>query len=63
MFLSALIDVAGHAGKIDAAFEVLNKARNDGMRLGIISYSSLMGACSNVCKYELNPVKSFYLYP
>lgn len=27
MFLSALIDVAGHAGKIDAAFEVLNKAR------------------------------------
>lgn len=49
MFLSALIDVAGHAGKIDDAFEVLNKARDDGMCLGIISYSSLMGACSNVC--------------
>ncbi|KAK4783097.1 hypothetical protein SAY86_007471 [Trapa natans] len=52
MFLSALIDVAGHARKIDAAFEVLNNARNDGMQLGIISYSSLMGACSNAKSWK-----------
>uniref|UniRef100_A0A5B7AR55 PROP1-like PPR domain-containing protein n=1 Tax=Davidia involucrata TaxID=16924 RepID=A0A5B7AR55_DAVIN len=48
MFLSALIDVAGHAGKVDAAFEILEKARNQGIHIGIVSYSSLMGACSNV---------------
>lgn len=48
-FLSALIDVAGHAGKLDAAFEILQDARKHGKRLGTISYSSLMGACSNVC--------------
>lgn len=59
MFLSALIDVAGHAGKIDDAFEVLNKARNDGMRLGIISYSSLMGACSNVCQLRAESCRVF----
>lgn len=49
MFFSALIDVAGHAGNLDAAFEVLQDARTDGMNPGIIAYSSLMGACSNVC--------------
>lgn len=48
MFLSALADVAGHAGKIDAAFEVLKEARTLGIDLGIISYGSLMGACCNV---------------
>lgn len=48
MFISALIDVAGHAGKVDAAFEILQEARAKGMHVGIISYSSLMGACSNV---------------
>ncbi|KAK6136673.1 hypothetical protein DH2020_029580 [Rehmannia glutinosa] len=47
MFISALIDVAGHAGKVDAAFEILQEARAKGMHVGIISYSSLMGACSN----------------
>ncbi|PKI79271.1 hypothetical protein CRG98_000343 [Punica granatum] len=52
MFLSALIDVAGHAGNVDAAFEAVNKARKDGMHLGIISYSSLMGACSNAKSWE-----------
>ncbi|KAE9448215.1 hypothetical protein C3L33_19882, partial [Rhododendron williamsianum] len=46
-FLSALIDVAGHAGKLDAAFEILQDARKHGKRLGTITYSSLMGACSN----------------
>lgn len=49
VFLSALIDVAGHAGKLEAAFEILEEAETRGMHLGIISYSSLMGACSNVC--------------
>lgn len=49
MFLSALIDAAGHAGNLDAAFEILDKAKNQGVKVGIISYSSLMGACSNVC--------------
>lgn len=48
MFISALIDVAGHAGKVDAAFEILQEARAKRMHVGIISYSSLMGACSNV---------------
>ncbi|KAF8013579.1 hypothetical protein BT93_I1432 [Corymbia citriodora subsp. variegata] len=47
IFLSALIDVAGHAGRVDAAFDVLEEARTCGMRLGIVSYSSLMGACCN----------------
>lgn len=49
MFLSAIIDFAGHSGKLDAAFEIVQEARNQGMHVGKISYSSLMGACSNVC--------------
>ena len=53
MFLSALIDVAGHARKLDAAFEVIQEARIQGIPLGIVSYSSLMGACSNVCSIYL----------
>lgn len=51
MFLSALIDAAGHAGKLDAAFEILQKVRAQGIQIGIVSYSSLMGACSNVCLF------------
>ncbi|GAB2225075.1 hypothetical protein Droror1_Dr00005860 [Drosera rotundifolia] len=47
MFFSALIDVAGHAGNLDAAFNVLKEARVQIRRLGITVYSSLMGACSN----------------
>eukprot|EP00261_Vitis_vinifera_P033219 XP_019074462.1 PREDICTED: pentatricopeptide repeat-containing protein MRL1, chloroplastic isoform X2 [Vitis vinifera] len=52
MFLSALIDVAGHAGKLDAAFEVIQEARIQGIPLGIVSYSSLMGACSNAKNWQ-----------
>ncbi|XP_073278847.1 pentatricopeptide repeat-containing protein MRL1, chloroplastic isoform X1 [Primulina huaijiensis] len=52
MFISALIDVAGHAGKVDAAFEILEEARAKGMPVGIISYSSLMGACSNARDWQ-----------
>ncbi|KAJ6928233.1 hypothetical protein NC651_012057 [Populus alba x Populus x berolinensis] len=44
---SALIDVAGHAGKMDAAFEIIQEAKAKGAQLGIIPYSSLMGACCN----------------
>ncbi|XP_057997385.1 pentatricopeptide repeat-containing protein MRL1, chloroplastic isoform X2 [Hevea brasiliensis] len=47
MFLSALIDVAGHAGMVDVAFDILREAKIQGSQLGIIPYSSLMGACSN----------------
>ncbi|KAK7264209.1 hypothetical protein RJT34_31814 [Clitoria ternatea] len=52
IFLSALIDVAGHAKKLDAAFDVLQEARKGGMRIGIMSYSSLMGACSNARNWQ-----------
>ena len=48
IFFSALIDAAGHAGKLDSAFEILGEAKTLGIRVGIVSYSSLMGACSNV---------------
>jgi pentatricopeptide repeat protein len=49
MFLSALIDVAGHAKKLEAAFDILQEVRKEGIRIGIMTYSSLMGACSKVC--------------
>lgn len=52
MFFSALIDVAGHAGKLDASFEILQEARKKGIDVGIISYSSLMGACSNAKNWK-----------
>ncbi|XP_050231634.1 pentatricopeptide repeat-containing protein MRL1, chloroplastic [Mercurialis annua] len=52
MFLSALMDVAGHAGMLDVAFETLQEARIQGTQLGIVPYSSLMGACSNAKNWE-----------
>ncbi|KAI4297595.1 hypothetical protein L6164_037480 [Bauhinia variegata] len=52
MFLSALIDDAGHAGKLDAAFEVMQEPCNRGMRIGIMPYCSLMGACSNARNWQ-----------
>ncbi|KAJ6739193.1 PENTATRICOPEPTIDE REPEAT-CONTAINING PROTEIN MRL1 CHLOROPLASTIC [Salix koriyanagi] len=52
MFLSALIDVAGHAGKMDAAFEIIQEAKAKGAQLGIIPYSSLMGACCNAKNWQ-----------
>lgn len=52
IFLSALIDVAGHAGKLDAAFEILGEAKTLGITVGIVSYSSLMGACSNAKNWQ-----------
>uniref|UniRef100_C6JRV6 Pentacotripeptide-repeat region of PRORP domain-containing protein n=1 Tax=Sorghum bicolor TaxID=4558 RepID=C6JRV6_SORBI len=47
MFLSALVDVAGHARRADAAFEIMKDARAKGLLVGTIAYSSLMGACCN----------------
>ncbi|KAJ7967220.1 Pentatricopeptide repeat [Quillaja saponaria] len=52
MFLSALIDVAGHAGKLDTAFEVLQEAQSRGVHVGILTYSSLMGACCNAKNWQ-----------
>ncbi|MBA0733146.1 hypothetical protein Gogos_017185 [Gossypium gossypioides] len=52
VFISALIDVAGHAGKLDAAFKLLQEAKNHGINSGIVSYSSLMGACSNARNWQ-----------
>jgi pentatricopeptide repeat protein len=51
MFMSALIDVAGHAKKLEAAFDILQQARKEGVQIGIMTYSSLMGACSKVCMF------------
>lgn len=59
MFISAIIDVAGHSNKLESAFEILRKAKSDGMHVGIISYSSLMGACSNVC--DNKPIYKFFV--
>ncbi|XWS55041.1 hypothetical protein CRYUN_Cryun10bG0140900 [Craigia yunnanensis] len=58
VFISALTDFAGHAGKLDAAFEILREAKNQGMNIGIMSYSSLMGACSNARNWQ----KALQLY-
>ncbi|CAL5402224.1 unnamed protein product [Camellia sinensis] len=68
MYLSALIDVAGHAGKVDAAFEILREARKQGIHIGTISYSSLMGACSNAKNWQkalelYEDIKSIKLKP
>uniref|UniRef100_A0ACD5TPR5 Uncharacterized protein n=1 Tax=Avena sativa TaxID=4498 RepID=A0ACD5TPR5_AVESA len=47
MFLSALVDVAGHAKRADAAFEIIKDVRAKGFHVGIMAYSSCMGACCN----------------
>lgn len=36
---------------LDEAFDILQDAKSQGRRLGTISYSSLMGACCNVCAF------------
>lgn len=59
MFISAWIDVAGHAGNLDAAFEIIQAARKEGIHAGIIAYSSLMGACCNVCPIQLFNISLF----
>lgn len=68
MFISAFVDVAGHSGKLESAFEILQEAKSDGMQVGIISYSSLMGACSNAKNWQkalelYEEIKSMNLKP
>ncbi|GAV60291.1 PPR domain-containing protein/PPR_2 domain-containing protein/PPR_3 domain-containing protein [Cephalotus follicularis] len=68
MFLSSLIDVAGHDGKVEAAFDILKEARIKGIDLGIVSYSSLMGACCNAKNWQkalelYEDIKSIKLNP
>ncbi|CAH9068339.1 unnamed protein product [Cuscuta europaea] len=58
LFISAMVDAAGHAGKLDAAFALLKEARNNGIYTGTISYSSLMGACCNTKNWQ----KALQLY-
>lgn len=58
MFLSALVDVAGHARRADAAFEIMKDARAKGLHVGTIAYSSLMGACCNAKDWK----KALQLY-
>jgi len=58
VFLSALVDVAGHAKRADAAFEIMKDARAKGLHVGTIAYSSLMGACCNAKDWK----KALQLY-
>ncbi|XP_062201614.1 pentatricopeptide repeat-containing protein MRL1, chloroplastic-like isoform X2 [Phragmites australis] len=58
MFLSALVDVAGHARRADAAFEIMKDARAKGIQVGTMAYSSLMGACCNAKDWK----KALQLY-
>ncbi|KAL6622953.1 hypothetical protein ACP70R_032832 [Stipagrostis hirtigluma subsp. patula] len=58
MFLSALVDVAGHAKRADAAFEIIKDARAKGLQVGTMVYSSLMGACCNAKDWK----KALQLY-
>lgn len=43
---------------LDEAFGILQDAKSQGILLGTISYSSLMGACCNVCAFY-SYIKSF----
>uniref|UniRef100_A0A0D9XI89 PROP1-like PPR domain-containing protein n=1 Tax=Leersia perrieri TaxID=77586 RepID=A0A0D9XI89_9ORYZ len=68
MFLSALVDVAGHAKRADAAFEIMKDARAKGYQVGTIAYSSLMGACCNAKDWKkalqlFEEIKSIKLMP
>lgn len=58
MFLSALVDVAGHARRADAAFEIMKDARAKDLQVGTMAYSSLMGACCNAKDWK----KALQLY-
>ncbi|CAN6324231.1 unnamed protein product [Urochloa humidicola] len=68
MFLSALVDVAGHARRADAAFEIMKDARAKDLHVGTIAYSSLMGACCNAKDWKkalqlYEEIKSIQLIP
>ncbi|KAK3157378.1 hypothetical protein QOZ80_2AG0120780 [Eleusine coracana subsp. coracana] len=68
MFLSALVDVAGHARRADAAFEIMKDARAKDLHVGTMAYSSLMGACCNAKDWKkalqlYKEIKSIKLIP
>ncbi|CAM0150663.1 unnamed protein product [Urochloa decumbens] len=68
MFLSALVDVAGHARRADAALEIMKDARAKDLHVGTIAYSSLMGACCNAKDWKkalqlYEEIKSIQLIP
>ncbi|TVU31282.1 hypothetical protein EJB05_22963, partial [Eragrostis curvula] len=68
MFLSALVDVAGHARRADAAFEIMKDARAKDLQVGTVAYSSLMGACCNAKDWKkalllYEEIKSIKLIP
>lgn len=43
-----MMDVAGHAGKIDVAFAILQEMKNIGTKPSPVTYNTLMVACSKV---------------
>ena len=53
MFFSALIDVAGHAGKLDASFEILQEARNKGIDVGIIFKKDICSSVTLVHQFQV----------
>lgn len=48
VFFCALIDVAGHAGKLDEAFAILQEMKSTGISPSPATYNTLMVVCSNV---------------
>lgn len=48
VFFSALIDAAGQALEIDAAYGILQDMRASSIEPGPIAYSAMMGVCSTV---------------
>lgn len=50
VFFSALIGVAGNAGRIDVAFEFRQEMESMGVTPGLATCSALMRVCSNVCE-------------
>lgn len=50
VFFCALIDVAGHARKLDTAFAILREMKSTGISPGPSSYNTLMVVCSNVSR-------------
>ncbi|KAH0940698.1 hypothetical protein HID58_000335, partial [Brassica napus] len=58
----------GHAKMLDEAFGILQDAKSQGIRLGTITYSSLMGACCNAKNWKkalelYEKIKSIKLRP
>lgn len=48
IFFSALVDVAGQATDLEGAFKILDEMKEFGLTPKSITYSAVMGVCSNV---------------